>query len=229
MMYRYMSKKDRKRREAARRQKEQRQAKAAADGENAEDVVAPEAAEPEDEAARIRRRAEQKREYEKRKRARAGGRPLAPYFWGGGVVAVLAVVALGGFLLLSGGGGDGSSSGPTSTPDPRIAGLPIDQTIEIQTDDDGQETNPRFVPNAISAEAGQVIEILVTNVGSVAHNLHFPGLDGEYDTRDDWLVDPPTVQPGETARVVVKFDAPDSYPFRCDFHPLQHLGTLTLS
>lgn len=199
----------------------------AAAGEGAEEVVE----EAVDDHASAERRERQRREYEKRKRAKTrGGQPLAPYFWGGGFVAIVAVLALGGFLLLSGGsGGDGSPSAPTSTPDPRIAGLPIDETIEIQADDDGQETNPRYEPNAISGKAGDVIEILVTNVGSVAHNLSFPGADGEYDTRDDWMVDPFTLQPGDTGRVVVKFDEPASYPFRCSFHPLNHRGTLTLS
>jgi len=228
-----MSKKSRKRSEITRRQKEQRQAKAAAASESAQDGVE-EAADddaPEDEASTIKRRAEQKREYEKRKRANArGSQPLAPYFWGGGGVAVVTLAVLGGFLFLGGGGDDNGSNGaPTATPDPRIAGLPIDRTITIETNDDGQNVNTRYVPNAITGQAGEVIEILVTNVGSVAHNLRFPGSDGEYNTRDDWLVEPGTLQPGETGRVVVKFDEPDSYPFRCDFHVAIHLGTLTLS
>ncbi len=228
-----MSKKDRKRRETARRQKEQRRAKAAAVSEDAQDGVDDDADDdaPEDEASSIKRRAEQKREYEKRKREKArGSQPVAPYFWGGGIAAVIAVAVVGGFLLLSGGGDDNSSTpAPTATPDPRIAGLPIDQTITLEADDDGQNINTRFVPNALSGNAGDVIEILVTNVGSVAHNLIFPGLDGEYDTSDDWLPDPFSLQPGETGRLVVKFDEPDTYPFRCSFHPLIHLGTLTLS
>ena len=228
-----MSKKDRKRRETTRRQKEQRQAKAAAAGEDAQDGVE-EAADddaPEDAASSIKRRAEQKREYEKHKREKArGSQPVAPYFWGGGIAAVIAVAVVGGFLLLSGGGDDNSSTPtPTAAPDPRIAGLPIDQTITLDADDDGQNQNTRFVPNTLSGNAGDVIEILVTNIGSVAHNLSFPGLDSEYDTSDDWVVAPFTLQPGETSRVVLKFDEPGTYPFRCSFHPQLHLGTLTLS
>ncbi len=226
-----MSKKNRKRREVARRQKEQRRAKLAAAGEDAEEgVEAPADAAPEDEASTIRRRAEQKREYEKHKRAKArGGQPFTPYLWGGGIAAVIAVAVFGGFLFLGGGGDEGGPSPtPIVTPDPRIAGLPIDQTIAIEANDDGQNVNTRYVPNTISGQAGEVIEILVTNVGSVAHNLSFPGLDGEYDTADDWLVHPFTLQPGDTGRVVVKFDEPAPYPFRCSFHPLIHLGTLTL-
>ncbi|MCH7484694.1 MAG: hypothetical protein IIA90_06050 [Chloroflexi bacterium] len=218
-----MSKKNRKRREITRHQKEQRQAKAAAAGEGPRDSVE-EAADddaPEDEASTIKRRADQKHEYEKRKRAKArGSQPLAPYFWGGGVIAVVALAVLGGFLLLGGGGdGGGATPAPSATPDPRIAGLPIDQTITVDSDDDGQNVNPRFIPNAISGNAGDVIEIINPNIGSVPHNLRFAGLDGEYDTADDWLTDPPTIFAGDTGRVVVKFDEPGVYPFKCASTP----------
>ena len=220
-----MSKKDRERREVTRRQKEQRQAKVAAVSEDAEEDVD---AAPEDEASTIKRRAKQKREYEKRRRAKARGRQsLAPYFWGGGVIATVALVVLGGLLLL-GGGGDDSNGTPIVTPDARIAGLPIDVTFTIDADDDGQNINSRFIPNTISTDAGQVVEIVVTNVGSVAHNLHLAGIDDEYDTRDDWLTDPATLFAGDTGTVLVKLDDPGTYAFRCDFHKLTQIGTFTV-
>jgi plastocyanin len=227
-----MSKKDQKRRETTRRQKEQRKANLAAADESAEEVVdeAGDAA-PEDEAAAIKRRAEQKREYDKRKRAQArGGQPLTPYFWGGGIAAAIAVAVVGGFLLLGGGGGDddGPDATPIVTPDSRISGLPIDVTFAIDADDNGQNVNPRFIPNAISANAGQVVEIVLTNVGSVAHNLRLAGIDDEYDTRDDWLTNPATLFAGDTGTVVVKLDDPGVYAFRCDFHATLQTGTFTV-
>lgn len=227
-----MSKKDRRRRETTRRQKEQRQAKAAAASDDASESVdeAGDAA-SEDEASAIKRRAEQKREYEKRKRAKAsGGQPLTPYFWGGGIAAAIAVAVLGGFLLLGGGGGDddGPDATPIVTPDARVAGLPIDVTFEIDTDDNGQNVNPRFIPNAISSNAGDVVEIVLTNIGSVAHNLRLAGLDEEYDTRDDWLTNPATLFAGDTGTVVVKLDDPGVYAFRCDFHATLQTGTFTV-
>jgi len=225
-----MSKKDRKRRETARRQKEQRRANLAAAGEDAEQVDDADDAAPEDEATTIKLRAEQKREYEKRKRAKArGGQPLAPYFLGGGIVATIAIAVIGGFVLLGGGDDDGPSVvTPSVTPDGRIAGLPIDVTFTLDADDNGQNINPRFVPNSISASAGDVVEIVVTNVGSVAHNLRIAGIDGEYDSRDDWLTEPATLFSGDTGTVVVKLDEPGTYAFRCDFHAVFQLGTFTV-
>ncbi len=225
-----MSKKDRKRRETTRRQKQQRQAKAAASGEDAaEGVYEPDAA-PETDADAIKRRAEQKRDYERNKRKKAsGGQSLAPYFWGGGIAAAIAIAVVGGFFLLSGGGGDdGPDATPIVTPDSRVAGLPIEVTFDIEADDDGQNINSRFTPDAISANAGQVVEIVVKNVGSVAHNLRLAGVDDEYNTRDDWLTDPASLSSGDTGTVVVKLDDPGVYTFRCDFHTTMQFGTFTV-
>jgi plastocyanin len=113
-----------------------------------------------------------------------------------------------------------------------VNGLPIEETFTVEADDDGQATNTRFVPNVITAEAGHVIEITVPNIGSVAHNLRVAGLDGEYEPdaprSDDWITDPATIEAGQEGKVVVKIDEPGSYPFRCDFHALQQIGTLIL-
>jgi uncharacterized cupredoxin-like copper-binding protein len=185
-----------------------------------------------DEAARAERRAKQKREWaqQKRKQERAGG--TSPFIWGGGIAAVVAIALVGGFLLFAGGGGD-DDSGPTATPRPdsRIAGLPIDQTITVNMNDSGQNVNPRYEPNQIEGEAGQVIEIITPNIGSVFHNLRFAGINGEYEagdpSSDDWVTFPESVDPGEQGRVVVKFDEPGTYQFKCDFHPTQ-IGTLVV-
>ncbi|MEX0683190.1 MAG: cupredoxin domain-containing protein [Dehalococcoidia bacterium] len=191
--------------------------------------AAPDAASPlsADDAVKAERRAQQIRDWEKRKREKTRAkRSIAPFFWGAGILVTIAAVALAVVLLIGGGDDDGAAA-PSATPDRRIAGLPIDETVTVEADDDGQATNPRFIPSTITAEAGRVVEIIVPNVGSVAHNLRLAGLDGEYDTRDDWITDPATIFEGDEGRVVVKIDEPGTYPFRCDFHP-QQIGTLTL-
>lgn len=183
--------------------------------------------------AAAERRAQQIREWEKRKREKERPRrSLAPFLWGGSMLGLVAATGLA-VVLLAGGDDDSSPVGPSATPDRRVAGLPIDETFTVEADDDGQAINPIFVPNTITAEAGQVIEIVVPNIGSVAHNLRLAGLDGEYEPdapgSDDWITDPATIEAGEEGRVVVKIDQPGSYPFRCDFHALQQIGTLILT
>jgi plastocyanin len=182
----------------------------------------------EDDTDRTQRRAEQIRDWEARKRQRERGqRSLAPYFWTGGVAVVVALAALGGVLLLSG-GDDSVPAAPSATQDARVAGLPIDVTLTVEADDDGQNVDPRYIPPQITAQAGQVVEIVMPNAGSVVHNLRVAGLDGEYTTDDDWITDPLSVQAGDEGRVVLKIDEAGTYPFKCDFHPTQ-VGALILS
>ncbi|HEU4758716.1 MAG TPA: cupredoxin domain-containing protein [Dehalococcoidia bacterium] len=143
------------------------------------------------------------------------------------VVAIVAVVLV---LVLTGGSSQSSGAGgPTPTPDPRVAGLPIDQSLAIEATDKGSGAEDSFFkPDTLTAKAGDVIEITVTNTGSVLHNLRVSGPDKEFDTADDFAMPPNRVAKGKTERLVVKIDQPGTYPFRCDFHPLWQKGTLVL-
>jgi plastocyanin len=177
------------------------------------------------------RRARQKREWATQKKQRERKPlPVALFAWlaaGGAGIAAVVVVA---FLLL-GGSGSGGTTEPTPTVDPRVSGQPIAATFEIEADDDGQSVNPRFTPNTITGKAGDVIELKITNVGSVAHNLRVSGTDKEYQpdapTSDDFATD--ALQAGDELSLLVKIDAAGAYPFRCDLHPLQQTGTLILN
>ena len=137
---------------------------------------------------------------------------------GVGIVAVL--------VLISGSSGTTGGGSPSPTPDPRVAGLTPDVSFNI--DAGGEVNNAFFGPDTITANAGDVIELVVTNIGSVSHNLRVAGPDDEYDTADDFEMPPNVIIPGETQRLVVKLDQPGTYRFRCDFHPLVQTGTLVL-
>ncbi len=119
---------------------------------------------------------------------------------------------------------------PPATLDPRVAGQPIAETIEVMAN--GSESGSSYTPSTISASAGELIEILVENTGNVSHSIRVSGLDGNYSDEarpgDDFVSDPFEIKPGETGRVLVKIDEPGSYPFRCDFHPDTEKGTLIL-
>ncbi|KKL88290.1 hypothetical protein LCGC14_1926220, partial [marine sediment metagenome] len=127
------------------------------------------------------------------------------------------------YLILSSGSSGVTGGGITElTPDPRVAGLTPDDTIRVNVND------VNFSSTELSGNAGDVIEILVTNTGTISHNMVVAGLDDEYDTGDDFEPQPFAIQPGETGRLVVKLDPPDAYRFRCAFHPTIEFGTLTL-
>ena len=98
----------------------------------------------------------------------------------------------------------------------------------MSADDDGQNVNPRFEPNNFVARAGEVFEIDVTNNGSVHHNVTIDGGDGEFQTNDDWISDPPSFDKDETAKVLAKFDQAGTYKFECNLHAGIQVGTITV-
>ena len=165
------------------------------------------------------------------KRRKRGGRRrrlrLSPWLIATPVVAIGAVI-LAVLIVTSGSSG---TTGPAAepTPDARVAELAPTASFTIEAGDDGTGNNSFFSPNTISANAGDVIELVVTNTGAVSHNLRVSGPDGEYSTGDDFESQPFAIKPGETVRTAVKIESPGTYPFRCDFHPALQVGTLVLS
>jgi plastocyanin len=215
-----MPRKGKRRREAHRQrvQKDERRAEPDAAGEAAPSAAAevPHARTPARKPAR-------------RARSQADTRQMlsiAAWFGAAGLVigGIALVIVL---IVTSGSSGTEFAPGPSETPDPRVAGQTPAVTVQMNQNDSGQATNARFEPNSLSGKAGELIEIDVKNVGSVAHNLHVAGADNQYDTRDDWLI-PRALQPGEEAKLLVKIAPAGTYQFRCDLHPVQQVGTLVL-
>jgi plastocyanin len=172
----------------------------------------------------------------KKRPRRHAGRRLRVSPWLAVVPLLAAGVAVVAFLVLSGGSSGGDSAPPEATPDPRVAGLTPNVTIDIEASDRGAGAEDSFYnPTEVEAKAGDVIDFVVTNTGTVTHNLRLSGPNGVYDVDtsgkkgDDFEMPPNVIKPGETQHLVVKIDAPGSYPFRCDFHPQYQKGTLVLT
>jgi plastocyanin len=161
---------------------------------------------------------------------------MAPLVWAGSGIAAVVVAVVVGIVLLSGGGGSTSSTAtPQITADPRTGGATPVESFNISATDQGVAINPRFVPNTITAQAGEVFQINVKNDGHSVHNLVIAGLDGQYGTNDDWTTidpnnssNPQSIAVGDTGTVDVKIDQPGTYKFRCLFHPDQQIGNLIL-
>ena len=149
---------------------------------------------------------------------------VSPWLIAAPIVAIGAVI-LAALILTSGSSGT-KGAARESTPDQRVAGQTSTASFTIEAGDDGSGNNPFFDPDTIRANAGDVIELMVTNPGSVSHNLRLSGPDKQYGTGDDFESDPFAIGPGETGRTVVKIESPGTYPFRCDIHPDVQLGTL---
>jgi plastocyanin len=90
-------------------------------------------------------------------------------------------------------------------------------------------TDFAFDPSELSVAAGSDVSITMTNEGAAPHNLRVAGEDGEYDTDDDAVTDPDNIGGGESG--TLEWTAPEAagdFEFRCDFHPAQMTGTITV-
>jgi nitrite reductase (NO-forming) len=90
-------------------------------------------------------------------------------------------------------------------------------------------TDNRFTPSAITVKAGTTVAFELPNQGKVPHNMRIADEDGDYDSDDSVVSKPDIISPGKTGTLTWK--APDeagSYPFRCDIHPVDMTGTITV-
>ena len=94
-----------------------------------------------------------------------------------------------------------------------------------------------FDSNDITVAAGDTVAFNLTNEGIAIHNMHITQPDGSYTeagicTLDgaDPCSDPSAVLSGQAA--VLEWEVPDApgteIPFRCDFHPIEMTGTITI-
>jgi plastocyanin len=147
-----------------------------------------------------------------------------------GWIAAAAVVAIGvgafAYMVVSSDSDSELGTVVTQTPDSRLAGETPNATLAIEAGDAGQATGTYFAPDDPTARAGDVVELTLTNAGSVAHNIRISGEDKQYNTADDWVSE--VINAGDETSLVFKIDAPGAYPFQCDLHPTTQTGVLTL-
>ncbi|MDO8616852.1 MAG: cupredoxin domain-containing protein [Dehalococcoidia bacterium] len=165
-------------------------------------------------------------------RPRVSGRQIQTLAWTAGGLGVIGAIAVFVFLIVTSGSSSSGAPEPSATEDPRVAGLEVDASFNVEAR--GAESGSTYVPDTITAKAGDVIELVVTNNGTVSHNMRVSGpnkvfdVDTSGDKGDDFEMPPRVIEPGKTERLKVKIDQPGSYPFRCDFHPIDQKGTLIL-
>jgi plastocyanin/mono/diheme cytochrome c family protein len=104
---------------------------------------------------------------------------------------------------------------PTPPPGPEV-------TYDVEMGDNF------FRPNNLVAAVGQKVTINLRNIGQMIHNMRQAGADNEYDSGDDAVSDPEAVPPGATATLEITVDQAGIFNFRCDFHPVDMKGTLTV-
>ena len=87
---------------------------------------------------------------------------------------------------------------------------------------------------AIPVAQGEEVSFDLTNDGLAVHNMHIAGADNEYGVSfcetggEEPCSDPELFTGGDTGSIAFSFDEAGSFVFRCDFHPIEMVGTFTV-
>lgn len=121
------------------------------------------------------------------------------------------------------GEGDSVVGEPTATPDGVVDAIVMGDNFFVFQDTTAPE---------IAVAAGQEVTFQITNGGRALHNMHIGDTSGNYEI-DFCAVgdlepcsDPDQLFEGDTATITFRLDEPGTYSFRCDFHPLEMVGTI---
>ncbi len=92
-----------------------------------------------------------------------------------------------------------------------------------------------FEANTFTVSPGQQLTFDLANDGQAIHNMHIAGTDNEYGVSfcepagDEPCSDPELFSAGDTGTLVwTAPDEPGEFIFRCDFHPIEMVGTITV-
>lgn len=147
----------------------------------------------------------------------------------GFLVVALVVTFVGAFMATSGDSKEGLvSAPPTTTSGATPSGSPPSGGQSVHLKDN------KFEPDKLAVATGATVTFEITNDGKSIHNMHIAAAGGNFseDTckgGGDPCSDPAAVKGGRTAKL--QWTAPGSsgvYPFRCDFHPDQMKGEITV-
>jgi hypothetical protein len=107
------------------------------------------------------------------------------------------------------------------------AEVPVDGPAAVTMGDNffdaGGNENPTF-----KVAVGASVTFNLTNDGQAVHNMNIAGPDGEFETDDDLISDPDLIAAGQTGVLQFTAAAAGSMDYRCDFHPDQMNGTITV-
>lgn len=150
-------------------------------------------------------------------------------------VVVLAVTFVGAFSAVNGGSSDnaaGASPSAAASESPGASGTPAASgggNLAVAMHDNS------FDPKEITVKAGSNVTIDIDNKGTAIHNMHIAGDGNKFadsfckPSGKEGCSDPNTVTGGTTATLT--WQAPDTagtVNFRCDFHPQEMTGAITV-
>ncbi len=98
--------------------------------------------------------------------------------------------------------------------------------IEMTVDQpSAAESSTVFEPSEITVDAGEVVKLVLQNIDEVSHGLRIAGIDGNYNTSDDFVVVPEgsdpekadegeIIEPGGAGFVTIRFDSAGEFAFQ---------------
>ncbi len=72
------------------------------------------------------------------------------------------------------------------------------------------------------------ITFSLVNRGAAPHNMRIAGPDNRYDSGDDAVSQPDLIRPAQSGTLAQTFASLGSLNFRCDFHPVEMTGRITV-
>lgn len=85
-----------------------------------------------------------------------------------------------------------------------------------------------FKPAEMTVKAGTRLTFKLPNVGQLPHNMHIASARGVY-RESPWISEPEIINGGQSGTLT--WDVPAEagvYLFRCDYHEVEMVGTLTV-
>lgn len=115
------------------------------------------------------------------------------------------------------------ADGPTASEPAAATPAPDGSTLVVSMQDNS------FDPDAYVIASGGNVTFEITNDGSAIHNMRIADPTGDYDGDAAVVSDPDPVRGGEEATLPWQAPSePSEVDFRCDFHPGQMTGTITV-
>lgn len=99
--------------------------------------------------------------------------------------------------------------------------------VEI-TEISGDRSTAAFEPNSVELRPGETVKLAVKNLGEMTHFIRVAGVDGEYDTGDDFVSEPEAIVAGKEGVLVVRFDEEGEFEFQDPTAP-NASGTLVVA
>jgi len=91
-----------------------------------------------------------------------------------------------------------------------------ERTVEMEIS--GGEADAAVKPESVELRPGETVKITVKNTGSISHTVRVAGVDGEYETPDDFVStsadESDIIKPNDEGYLVVRLDDEGDYEFQ---------------